>query len=750
MTQRTRSARLACLAAVTILVLGACSGGDDTTGDEPDGPDGTESPVDDTDDTDDPGTTDDAGTTDPDTTGEPSDDTDDAGPVEIPTIAALTECGAADHPCSWEDADDGVFDHSFALGEAARDAYVDGATLVEVAGQLADDDRVVSVLVNDDAVTYRVDGGLAMWILGDGAAGERGAPAPAPAWTTPAPQRERPRDVVGDDPETKRALVISPYQYDFGEYDEGAEVAALYGGARGYEGNVDYYANTASTQELNGADQFRNWGDYDVVHVSTHGVQQCDDTGCTTILLTGTEFSSQEILIGDDGGSTVVFSRYGNTQGISDSFMNRNYPDGLPDTVVVLSACETGRGTDLTNSFGDGVVFSWTEPVLSDFARASSLALHRTLIETGSTTERAHQVVAGAGLASYDEAVEPDTPTEPGTTLVMGSDGEFHEVSGAELGGSEATGDADGPTIENLDQPETPDADGETITVTLVRRGGGGEDLRVREVAWIDHPQDGGEMQPGAEVRVDIRDDADYMPVALRVEGLDPGTESDTTLRLEVDGVEVDSWSASEGNPTGRWGEWLIEDDVRLLNRIEVDDEVEMKLTIDLPESGISIDEIAPVKLTCLTGVWRLRSQEFLDEIVRVAGQGQGFQITHRSGEYTVTLRSDGTYTGRRNQWQFGTSSPQGTLVTTIDSTDPGSWSSTGNQLSISDPGSPATVTLQLEVGGQLQTLPFGLGSQTVGSDAISGTGTFTCEDEVLTTTYEGVTATFDFVGPAE
>ena len=50
MTQRTRSARLACLAAVTILVLGACSGGDDTTGDEPDGPDGTESPVDDTDD----------------------------------------------------------------------------------------------------------------------------------------------------------------------------------------------------------------------------------------------------------------------------------------------------------------------------------------------------------------------------------------------------------------------------------------------------------------------------------------------------------------------------------------------------------------------------------------------------------------------------------------------------------------------------------------------------------------------------
>ena len=56
-----------------------------------------------------------------------------------------------------------------------------------------------------------------------------------------------------------------------------------------------------------------------------------------------------------------------------------------------------------------------------------------------------------------------------------------------------------------------------------------------------------------------------------------------------------------------------------------------------------------------------------------------------------------------------------------------------------------ATVTLQVNVGGQLQSLPFG-GTQTVGTEAISGTGTFTCEGEVLTTTYEGVTATFDLI----
>ena len=198
-----------------------------------------------------------------------------------------------------------------------------------------------------------------------------------------------------------------------------------------------------------------------------------------------------------------------------------------------------------------------------------------------------------------------------------------------------------------------------------------------------------------------------------------------------------------------RVGEYLIEDEVRLLNRIEVDDEVELKLIIDLPERGTSEDEVSPVKLTCLTGIWRLRSQEFLDEITRLAGQGQQIDITHRSGEYRMTLRDDGTSVGERDQWKFGASTPQGTIVTTIDSTDPGTWTASGNNLTISDPGSPATVTLELEVGGQLQQIPLGLGNQTVGGEAISGTGTFTCEDEVLTTTYEGVRATFDYVGSA-
>ncbi|MEQ8438808.1 MAG: hypothetical protein RIB65_15040 [Ilumatobacter fluminis] len=750
MTQGTRWARFTCLAAAAILIVSACSGGDDAGSDQPDETDATES-VGNTaepgegDDSDDESTSTTAATDSQ--TEDQSDESDE--PVEVPTVSELTTCGAADHPCTWAEAATEALEATFAIGEAAQASYGGGADLFAVADEIAGTDDIAGVLVSGDAIWFRVDGGMGAWFFGDGALGTRSTRSASPARSdTAAVTRPLPRDVVGDDHETKRALVLSPYQFDFAETDEGAAVAALYEGARGYAGNVEYYENT-DTETGVGVALFEGWDAYDVVHVSTHGQQICDESGCVTSLLVDSEVTMQVLVLDENGGATVGFNRNGADRLVDNSFLAEHYPDGLPDTVVVLSACETGRGEDLTNAFGDGVVFSWTEAVDSAFAQASSLALHGTLIETGSTTERAHSVVGDADLVSYDDVADPDTPEEPGEILVLGSDGRFHYVTGADVGGSEATSDGNGPEIEALDRPDTPEEGGE-ITVTLVRRGGGSGDLRVREVAWIDHPQDGGEMQPGAEVRVDIRDDADYMPVALRVEGLDPGTEADTTLRLEVDGIEVDTWSASEGDPTGKWGEWLIEDDVRLLNRIEEDDEVEMKLTIELPESGQSIDEIAPVKLTCLTGVWRLRSQEFFEEIVRVTGGGAGLQIAHRSGEYTVTLRSDGTYTGRRNQWQFGSSTPQGTLVTTIDSTDPGTWSSSGNQLTISDPGSPATVTIQLEVGGQLQNLPFGVGNQTVGSEAIAGTGTFTCEDQVLTTTYEGVTATFDFVGPAE
>jgi hypothetical protein len=160
-----------------------------------------------------------------------------------------------------------------------------------------------------------------------------------------------------------------------------------------------------------------------------------------------------------------------------------------------------------------------------------------------------------------------------------------------------------------------------------------------------------------------------------------------------------------------------------------------------------------PSSADCLIGTWSLRSQEFVEQIFSAASaQAEGVtDIAHVGGEYRITLNADGSYLGERLDWQLRIATPQGAIVTTITSEDPGTYSVDGDNISVSDPGSPATVRLQLDVGGTLQDLPVG-GTQTVGSDAVSGEGTYTCDGDVLTidvtdgTFPEGIEATWDRV----
>jgi hypothetical protein len=152
-----------------------------------------------------------------------------------------------------------------------------------------------------------------------------------------------------------------------------------------------------------------------------------------------------------------------------------------------------------------------------------------------------------------------------------------------------------------------------------------------------------------------------------------------------------------------------------------------------------------PAAGECLTGVWRLRSQEFLDEIIAIAGTPELTDWTFVGGEYLVTLGADGTYRGERKAWQTRIATAQGAIITTISSDDAGTYTVDGNQLSIADSGGPADVTLQLDTGGGVQDLPIG-GQQTVGTDAISGTGTYECTGDVLAVTlvdYPGTTGDF-------
>ena len=87
---------------------------------------------------------------------------------------------------------------------------------------------------------------------------------------------------------------------------------------------------------------------------------------------------------------------------------------------------------------------------------------------------------------------------------------------------------------------------------------------------------------------------------------------------------------------------------------------------------------------------------------------------------------------GERKEWQLRLETPDGALVTTISSEDPGTYTATESEIAVSDAGGEATVRLQIDVGGTLQDLPTG-GNQTVGADALSGEGTYVCSGDVLT-----------------
>jgi len=147
----------------------------------------------------------------------------------------------------------------------------------------------------------------------------------------------------------------------------------------------------------------------------------------------------------------------------------------------------------------------------------------------------------------------------------------------------------------------------------------------------------------------------------------------------------------------------------------------------------------------CLVGTWVLRSQEFLDQLASASGATGSF--SYRSGEYRVVINEDETYTGFRDQWSFAIASPEGTLVSMIDSVDPGTWKTDEAEtlLTFEDFGGVATVTFSFEVGGQIVQVP--IQPRPVEGTSLQGTAPYTCEGDVIVATFNGVTGTLDRIG---
>lgn len=155
----------------------------------------------------------------------------------------------------------------------------------------------------------------------------------------------------------------------------------------------------------------------------------------------------------------------------------------------------------------------------------------------------------------------------------------------------------------------------------------------------------------------------------------------------------------------------------------------------------------ATASADCLVGTWELDSEAFISQIFATEAE-TGFEelgeveISHGGGAFLVTMNSDGTYVGDRDNWQIRIGTEEGTFVNTLDGEESGNWSVEGNLLTIASVSSTIDVSFAAEIDGELQELPFG-SSQTVASRELGGTGQFTCDGDSLEVVLSGSTSSF-------
>ena len=276
----------------------------------------------------------------------------------------------------------------------------------------------------------------------------------------------------------------------------------------------------------------------------------------------------------------------------------------------------------------------------------------------------------------------------------------------------------DGPAARTLEAPGDPsdypfNVVVESMTRTGLRETGDPPRLDITTVRLADLivEPDPGQVQVGGELQF-------------------------TATRRDGTPVSV-TWSATGGRigrATGLYVAGELPGTYAVTATLQEDPSIRATAVVQVVEDG-----------GCAVGTWRLREQAYLDQLVATTGQ-PGARFEHRSGEYVVVLGEDGTATGYRRAWTFAVVTGEGTLVTEINSIDPGTWSVVDDRMSVSMSGSGARVSVGIEIDGRLIAAP--LGDRQVGGDAWSGTGTYRCEGDRLEVTAGGITATFDRAAP--
>jgi len=121
------------------------------------------------------------------------------------------ECEQQGYPCTWAEVDPAILAQSAELTRQLRSRLREGASIGELAVELADDAAVESVMFDGVAVRFRLNGGRGVWLIDSSQlpVGARGA-----ALRLPDEKTDPVGDMPPDEKPRKRALLLTPYQWE--------------------------------------------------------------------------------------------------------------------------------------------------------------------------------------------------------------------------------------------------------------------------------------------------------------------------------------------------------------------------------------------------------------------------------------------------------------------------------------------------------------------------------------------------------
>lgn len=496
---------------------------------------------------------------------DPVDPVDPVDPIGPGDPDGTLECEIVGYPCSYADVPLEIIEATLSRTDDILDMLKGGSTNEEVADWLEAQDDIAEVQRDAFALRFRPEGGRAVWISGPDplpgpgpdaahpppASGAHGSSAYSVVGSGPA------RHVAGEGSE-KRALVLSPFYWHFGEWDDGPLIRDILLETRGYEGGVEFYHNPTENDAIP-LEHLRSWTQYQVVHITTHGRRICEQDVCRggiaiglldAYLPTGSaseaekikslEAEGLEIQVGEETGTRYLRA--------AADFFRKAYSEGLDDTVVFLNACQTqgsmGVDVDIVDALRQGgraVVLGWSDVVYAGDALAAAQAFFEGLSERGYTTRVA-----------------------------------FEKLGGLRTGEAGTSGDGTAPVL-GLEGPSD------------------GTDLRIREVVTVLNPYTGAELSSDdavGAIGVANDGDPDAAPFRVLVEGVLQEDAGDLTVHVTVDGVTAAPIPLTDATKNDD-DAWEIAGTVQLPYDLAEDREVLWEATTTLHDGGESSHERA-------------------------------------------------------------------------------------------------------------------------------------------------------------